>query len=68
MAFRGFQQRRVFAGAIGAARRLVAVALVAAAALVAVRFGSAPARPTALHLHVLFGERAGAGVLAVLVR
>lgn len=59
VAFRRFQQRRVFAVAVGAANGLVAVTVVA------VRFGPAAAGSAALHLHVFLRGRAGAGAIAV---
>lgn len=49
------------------AMALVAMALVAVA-FITVRLGSTPTGPAALHLHVLLGERPGAGVLAMAVR
>ena len=64
VAFRRFQQCRVFAVSIWTADRTVAAA-VSAMTLIAVRFGPAPTRPTALHLYVLLRKRARAAVLAM---
>lgn len=59
VAFRRFQQRRVFAVAVGAGHGLVAVTVVA------VRFGPTAAGSAALHLHIFLRGRAGAGAIAV---